>query len=383
MAEEVQSSTETGGSGDKTNVQEMLLELMKEMKAKFQDIRKDREQDRKEREQDRAETKQQFREMEAQFQEIRNDREQDRKDRELFRQEFKQQCEKFRSKINQDLKEDFQKVRSETVPEIPSETVTPTETKVSSAKQRRIRKLRILNSLGIKISKFRKRLTKQIRSARMRKSCDSKVIKYKRDNSTNPNKVKKNAVFRTNTNKNETKVFRLRHEKVNRQQESVFTKTNTCEELTRRLGEQLDTKCFKCKKNFSFQSDQFIEKLTKGSKVKRKSRHKISVQRQSQNCTNCQILQSLFQIGTKVTNSFSKLGTKWPNIGKNRMSDKRVPFKMKNWTKSGSNRASNTKVPLKMKKKEIVKFRKTNVKMKVIFKPVKFGKPKCKIKFGI
>jgi hypothetical protein len=35
------------------------------------------------------------------------------------------------------------------------------------------------------------------------------------------------------------------------------------------------------------------------------------------------------------------------------------------------------------KKDEIVKFRKTNVKMKVMSKQVKFGKPKWKIKVGI
>jgi hypothetical protein len=46
MAEQAHSSTETGESGDKTNVQEMLLELMKEMREQFQDKRKDREQDR-------------------------------------------------------------------------------------------------------------------------------------------------------------------------------------------------------------------------------------------------------------------------------------------------------------------------------------------------
>jgi hypothetical protein len=57
---------------------------------------------------------------------------------------------------------------------------------------------------------------------------------------------------------------------------------------------------------------------------------------------------------------------------------------MKNWPKSGNNRASNTKVPFKMKKKVvIVKSWKKNVKMKVISKQVKFGKPKWKIKFEI
>jgi hypothetical protein len=172
-------------------------------------------------------------------------------------------------------------------------------------------------------------------------------------------------VFWTNSSKVETKMFQAIHHKVKSKKGSLFGKTqNTCVELTRRLGEHLGTKCYKCKENSSFQSDQFIEKLTNGSKVKGKFRPKISVERQSQNCTNCQMLQSLFQKGTKLTNSFSKLGTKWPNIGKNRMNDKKVPFKMK-------------------RKVVIGKSGKTNVKMKVISKQVKFGKPKWKIKFGI
>jgi chromosome segregation and condensation protein ScpB len=61
MAEQAHSSTEIGESGDKTNIQEILLELMKEMRGQFQDIRKDREQDR-------VDTKQEFQEFKQQLQ---------------------------------------------------------------------------------------------------------------------------------------------------------------------------------------------------------------------------------------------------------------------------------------------------------------------------
>jgi hypothetical protein len=66
MAEQAHSSTEIGESGDKTNIQEMLLELMKEMRGQFQDIRKDREQDR-------VDTKQEFQEMREQFEKVQSE----------------------------------------------------------------------------------------------------------------------------------------------------------------------------------------------------------------------------------------------------------------------------------------------------------------------
>jgi hypothetical protein len=83
--------------------------------------------------------------------------------------ETKQEFQDMGKQIEQKLEslhnemQEFQKVRgesqeeSETVPEKPSEKEVPTNPKVSSAKQRRIRKLRLLKSLGIKVSKFRKR----------------------------------------------------------------------------------------------------------------------------------------------------------------------------------------------------------------------------------
>jgi hypothetical protein len=190
------------------------------------------------------------------------------------------------------------------------------------------------------------------------------------------------SAFWTNPSQTETKRFQAIHHKVKSKKGNLFSKPYTCDE-TGGQGEQLCTKCHKCKRNenLNFQSDEFSEKLKSCRIINGNFRHKFRVERLSQNCINCLKLQSLFQTGTEVTNGSSKLGTKWPNISKNKMRDKRVLFKMKNWTKSGSNRASYSKVSFKMKKKdEIVKFRKTNVKMKVMSKQVKFGKPKWKIK---
>jgi hypothetical protein len=106
------------------------------------------------------------------------------------------------------------------------------------------------------------------------------------------------------------------------------------------------------------------------------------------------MLQSLFQKGTKITNSFSKLGTKWPHIGRNKMNNKNVQCKMKDWTKSEHDRATNQpklgickmtdpKIPFKMKRKEIVKTKKMKIKMKTNSKQHNFGKPKWKIKLEI
>jgi hypothetical protein len=39
MAEQARNCTETGESGNQTNVQEMLLELMKEMRGQFHEMR--------------------------------------------------------------------------------------------------------------------------------------------------------------------------------------------------------------------------------------------------------------------------------------------------------------------------------------------------------
>jgi hypothetical protein len=280
----------------------MLLKMMNKM-DKFEQIL----------EQIQIDTKQEFQEMREQLQNTEKNfnKRMERTDK---------QFERFHSEIKQDLKVEFQQVRREFQEETssaqPNETVTPSETKVTSSTKRRIRKLRLLKSLGIKISKFRKRQEKAISLGRVRNFSECHIIKCKRNILTKRKTMKpqseltksngnfRHPVFWTNSSKVETKMFQAIHHKVKSKKGSLFGKTqNTCVELTRRLGEHLGTKCYKCKENSSFQSDKFIGKLTNGLKVKRKFRPKISVERQSQNCTNCQMLQSLFQKGTKITNS--------------------------------------------------------------------------------
>jgi hypothetical protein len=340
MEEQAHSSTETGESGDKTNIQEMLLELMKE----FQDIRKDREQDR-------VDTKQEFRNME----ENSNKRFQD--------------MEANTNKRFQDLKVEFQQVRGEFQEETssaqPNETVTPSETKVNSAKQHQ---------------------EKETRLGRVRKSSDCHIIKCKRNTLTKHKTVKpqseltksngkfRHPVFRTNPGKVETKMFQAIHHQVKSQNGSLFGKTqNTCVELTRRLGEHLGTKCHKCNENSSFLSDKFIEKLKNDSKVKRKTRLQMSVEKPCNECRNEQRLQ-LFQKGIKLTKYSNKMKTKW---------QKSVKKLGTNWPKLGMGKTTNNKIPFKMKRKEIINSKKVKVKMKMNSKPMKVGKPKWKIKFGI
>jgi hypothetical protein len=363
------------------NVQEMLLELMKEIRGQSQEMRD------------------QFHKIEQQFQDIKAEKEKDRKEFQDMGKQIEQKFESLQSEIKQDLKVEFQKVRGEIPEEIsetlPSEIEVLTNSKISSAKKRSIRKVRILKSRGIRISKFRKRQEKATRLGRVKMSRDCHLTKYKRSSLTKhkyviyPSEVKgRSKVFQNVPSKVKTKVkiskeivfLKVKLKKTSEKHKKQITGVN----LTRRLGEQPCTNCHKGNENLNFQSDEFDEKLKNCQIVNGHSRHKFSVEKPSQNCTNCLKLQSVFQTGTKITNGFSKSGTKWPNISKNRMRDKRVLFKMKNWTKSRSNRASDSKVSFKMKKKdEIVKFRKTNVKMKVMFKQGKFGKPKWKFKVGI
>jgi hypothetical protein len=162
------------------------------------------------------------------------------------------QFEKFQSKIKQDLKVEYQ--QEETSSAQQNETVTPSETKITSSKKRRIRKLCLLKSLGIKISKFRKLQEKAIRLGRVRNFSDCRIIKCKRNTLTKHKTMKpqseltknngnfRHPVFRTNSSKAETKMFQAIHHKVKNQKGSLFGKTqNTCVELTRRLGEHLGT----------------------------------------------------------------------------------------------------------------------------------------------
>jgi hypothetical protein len=283
----------------------MLLKMMNKMDKFEQRL-----------EQNQIETKLEFQEMREQFQDIRKDREQDRKkfnssmersDEKLqdMGKQLEQKLESLHNEMKQDLKVEFQQVRGEVQEETSS--AQPSETKVTSSKKRRIRKIRLLKSLCIKISKFRKRQEQAIRLGQVRNSSDCHIIKCKRNTLTKRKTMKpqseltknnrkfRHPAFRTNPSQVETNMFQAKHHKIKSKKGSLFGKTqNTCVGLTRRLGEHLGTKCCKCKENSSFQSDKVIEKLTKGLKVKGKCKPKISVERQSQNCTNCQMLQSLF-----------------------------------------------------------------------------------------
>jgi hypothetical protein len=252
MAEQARST--------ETNIQEMLLKIVNKL-DKFE----------QEREQDRQEFKQEFRNMEEnsnkKFKEMR-----EQFDKKIEQNEkFEKLQNEIKSEIKQDIKVEFLQVRGEFQEEltvINEDNFVKTDSKLSSSQKRRIRKVRLMKFFDIKISKFRKRLMKQIRSGRMRITSDSKVTKCKRNTSTNPNKVKNNEVFRTNPNENETKVFRVRYEKVNKQQESVFTKTNTCVPLTRWQGEKRSPNRNNWDTNSNFQSEHLHEKCINCVKLK-------------------------------------------------------------------------------------------------------------------
>jgi hypothetical protein len=357
--------------------------------------------------------------------------------REQFDKKLEQQNEKFeklQNEIKQEIKVEFQQVRgeiqeetSEAQPnEIVSEKLSEIEapTKITKSKKRRIRKVRVLKFRGIKISKFRKLLIKQIRSTRVRKSCDNKVMKCQRHFPTKHRHVKpqneltnnrrfRHPMFWTNPCQTETKRFQAIHHKVKSKKGNLFHKTYTYAE-TGGLGEQLCTKCYKSNENSNFQSDKFTEKL--------------------KNCTNCQMLQSSFQIRTKVTNrnngdtslnfQSEQLHEKCINSVKlnfqGEIPNKRLikesiltehklrvgnsnnkssnnqklqqlfqkgikltksSHKAKtNWPELDDSRVTNSKIPFKMKRK-VARAKKINVKMKTNSRHHNFGKPKWKIKF--
>jgi hypothetical protein len=251
-----------------------------------------------------------------------------------------------------------------------SEIVAQTNSKLSSSQKRRIRKVRLTKFLGINLSKFRKRQIKETRLGRMRKTKRirlGRVKKLSESDLTKCNGKPKHKEFRTNPNKVETKVFQSRHDKVKSQKgslfgKSVFNKTqNRCVELSRWLGEKQSPKINNSNEKSNFPSEHWNEKLTNFHTAKRKSRLKNSLERQGQECINCQILECLFQKGINLTKSIKKIGT--------------------NWSKLNNGRATNKNIPFKMKRKTYVKAKKMNVKMKTNSKQNKSGKPKWKIKF--
>jgi hypothetical protein len=74
-------------------------------------------------------------------------------------------------------------------------------------------------------------------------------------------------------------------------------------------------------------------------------------------------LQSLFQTGTKITKSFSKPGTKWPELDNSRMTNKRIPSKMKGKVKTQLRKInSKMKGNLGTKWPELIQGKKTDKK---------------------
>jgi hypothetical protein len=242
------------------------------------------------------------------------------------KQEFQDMAEKLNSRIEQNgreteqdmeqmcgkLKQDMQEIvknfskESEKVTETLSEIVAKTDSKLSRSKNRRIRKMRLMKSLGINISKFRKQQTKENRLGRVKetklgqvkKLSDCELIKCKRNAPTKHKSVKikgkrklikcnavtNDKVIRTNSSKVETKVFQSRHDKVKRQQESVFSiKQSMCAEMLSRLGEQGSNIHGSNEKQINFQI------------MIRKSRHKISLERLNQESGTSQPLNHLVQ----------------------------------------------------------------------------------------
>jgi hypothetical protein len=156
-----------------TNEQEMWLKMMsklEELGEKFDKNKVDNDKKFQEMHEEFQDMGEKFDknkvDNDKKFQEMRVDN--DKKFQET-REKFQEMHEQF-----QDIKVEFQKARgklqeeSETVSEKPSEIDVPTNHKISNAKRRRIRKLRILKSLGIKVSKFRKRLEKATRLDRVK-----------------------------------------------------------------------------------------------------------------------------------------------------------------------------------------------------------------------
>jgi hypothetical protein len=408
MAEQAQSSRETSESGNNENMQEMMIKFMQKLE---ENLDKNTIQIQNMEENSNVKFQEMRKQFDNKFQEMHGESQEMRKQ---FDNKFQEMHEQF-----QDIKVEFQKARgelqeeSETVSEKPSEIDVPSNHKVSNAKRRRIRKLRILKSLGIKVSKFRKRLEKVIRLDRVKKFRNCHLTKYKRSSLTKHKYEKPQSEVTNNRNfrypvswvdpcQAETTRFQAKY-KVQSKKENLFSKPCRCD-VSRGLGEQLYTKCYKGRSN--------------GTSEKLKT------------CTNCQMLQSSFQTRTKVieksivtkqslkvrinlhdkctdsvklkvegeiprerltkesiqpehklrTKSSHKIRTNLLEVDYGRTTNRKIPFKMKRKVI----RTSESKISFKMKRKdEIVRFRKINVKMKEMSEQVNFGKLKWKFKDGI
>jgi hypothetical protein len=329
MTDPTPSSTAKAELKEQANINEMLLKFMK--KIEQNQIKSDENfQDKYERNQ--TEIKQQFQEVREEFQ--------------YMKEQFTNRIDKQINKWDQ-ISEKFYK---------DNETVTPTEIRVTSSQKRRIRKVRVLNSYGISITKFQKQV-KANKVGRVKKSNGKNVINDKRNT---PNKGKKNAENRKLRKDNKVtnyKVLRTNRHKDKTQNRSEKNKTrNSGVAPTRRLRESVFINFKNSNEITIFQNEKLIEKLTNDSNVKRKGRHKTNVGK----CRNGQVMQYLFQKGIKLAGSFHKV---------------------KNWPKLEIERATNKNVPFKMKRKLVVaKSKKMKVRVKVNRTQDKCGKPRCKIK---
>jgi hypothetical protein len=108
-----------------------------------------------------------------------------------------------------------------------------------------------------------------------------------------------------------------------------------------------------------FQGEIPNERLIKESIV---TKNKLRVGNSINKSSNNQRLQQLFQKGINLTKSSHKLRTNWPELDNSRLTNRKIPFKMK---------------------RKVVRAKKINVKMKTNSRHHNWGKPKWKIKFGI
>jgi hypothetical protein len=123
--------------------------------------------------------------------------------------------------------------------------------------------------------------------------------------------------------------------------------------------------------------------------------HKLRVGNSVNKNSDEQGLQQLFQKGIKRTKSSHKLRTKWSELDNSRVTNRKIPFKMKRKEiraseskvsfkmKQGLPLPKAKQIPFKMKRLVTVKSRKPNVRMKDISNQNNFGKLRWKFKNGI
>jgi hypothetical protein len=258
-----------------------------------------------------------------------------------------------------------------------SETVVQIHTNFGKRRKRRIRKVRILKTLGLttriygnqKVREYNRSIKQKHEQNKTRKKCNAVI--YRKVPLIHPSEVKgRSKVFQNVPSKAKTKVNfskeivfqKVKLKKTSEKYKKQITGVNS----TRRLGERLHTKWRKCKSNkiYIFQNDKFNETL--------------------KTCTNCQMLQSSYQTRTKVTKQNPKVRTNLHERSTERVKlkvlceipherlikESTVPkhtFRVGNQIHENRNdqRLTNRKIPSKMKGKVITKLRKINSKMKI------------------